>query len=67
MTNNDEKPPRKKRIRKPPERKRMSEEQIVSMGSIFPGFAEWYRANHDEAGNPTFTIPGLRTPPEPQA
>lgn len=50
-----------KRQRKKPEKKRLTEQQIVTFGDIFPGFAEWYHSTHDEDGNllPSARIPGL--------
>lgn len=55
----DEQLPKPKR--KKPEKKRITEQQLVGLGDIFPGFALWYRANYDETGNllPSGQIPGL--------
>jgi hypothetical protein len=54
-----------KRQRKKPEKKRMGEQQLTTLGEIFPGFADWYKHSYDEEGNlrPEARIPGL-TPPE---
>lgn len=54
----DEKP---KRQRKKPEKKPLAEQQIVTLGDLFPGFAEWYKNSYDENGNlkPEARIPGL--------
>lgn len=45
---------------------RLSDEQLATMGDLFPGFDKWYRETHDEEGNllPEARIPGLRPPKE---
>ena len=49
----------------PAQKKRLTEEQLAAFGDIFPGFAEWYRANHDAEGRYIGEkLPGLK-PPEP--
>jgi hypothetical protein len=46
----------------PIQSRRMEEWRINGLGSIFPGFDTWYRANYDELGYrlPHTQIPGLR-------
>lgn len=52
--------PRKKQ---PAQRKRLTDEHLTVFGDIFPGFAEWYRANHDAEGRYIGEkLPGLSSP-----
>jgi hypothetical protein len=54
---------RKKREQsgEPAQKKRLSEQQLSVFGEIFPGFDEWYRANHDENGHYVGEkLPGLK-------
>lgn len=50
------------RRKKQPETKRLTEQQIVTFGQIFPGFDVWYREAYDEQGNlkPEHRMSGLR-------
>jgi hypothetical protein len=38
------------RRRRAPAPQRLSEQGLTALDQIFPGFAEWYRANYDEQG-----------------
>lgn len=45
----------------PSQRKRLTDEEIDAFGQIFPGFAEWYRANHNAEGRYIRKkLPGLK-------
>lgn len=59
--------PRKRRNRNPTNATtRLSDDQLVVMGNLFPGFDVWYRRTHDADGKllPEARILGLRPPKE---
>lgn len=58
----EEKPKRQRRKRAPGTTTRLSEQQLATMGDLFPGFSDWYRRTHDADGHllPSARIAGLK-------